>query len=308
VTVARPVAVRRTSHIDMSPDGERLRLSGRARDMVAAGVHADADVSVEVERGRVRTLATTPDRSEVAELVGLVAGSGFRAAVGRVLPAERGTALGLLLDDIPVAALISGYIMFRVASLTGDAAGAVRPDVLDRMTDMCSGWRGGGTAVVSIGQGRGLPLQDCPPAPDLDGDWHDQPRLGSGSMRRRRRIDVSPAGDGRWAVDAMFRDTFGAADGEEVLHEYSLTAVVGDDGRLEDIDAVPVELPFAECPWAAGNVRRLVGERADGLRSAVPRLLAGIDGCTHLNDLLRALGDVPWLIDAGQALPEAAER
>ena len=119
-------------------------------------------------------------------------------------------------------------------------------------------------------------------------------------MRRRRRIDLS-MDEQSWNVDAMFRDTYGEDDGvESVLHEYSVEATF-EDGIVATISAVPHVLPFPECPLAADNVGRLVGVRAEHLREVVRTDLSGIDGCTHLNDLLRALADVPDLAELAGA-------
>ena len=60
-----------------------------------------------------------------------------------------------------------------------------------------------------------------------------------------------------------------------------------------NVIADPRILPYAECPAAALNVQRLVGHAVDEFRQDVIETLPGILGCTHLNDVLRALADVP---------------
>jgi hypothetical protein len=55
-------------------------------------------------------------------------------------------------------------------------------------------------------------------------------------------------------------------------------------------------LPYRECPTAAGNVSRLVGSQLPALREKVLQDLRGTLGCTHLNDALRALAEVPRLV------------
>ena len=245
-------------------------------------------------------------------MVGSVVGSGFRAQVAAVLPGERGTPLGLLLDDLPGATLISGYVRVRSEAQAGLPTGSSVPAAaLDAMTDVCSGWRAGGRAMASVASGDGIPLQDCPPAPDLAGGegspdplaWHDIGPLAPGTMRRRRRIDVggaTPCENGKdrpVEVDAMFRDTYGEPDGTEVvLHEYGLQAVLDPAGLVvQTIEATPAVLPFGECPLAASNVEDLVGRAIGDFRSAVREQLRGIKSCTHLNDMLRVLADVAYL-------------
>ena len=55
-------------------------------------------------------------------------------------------------------------------------------------------------------------------------------------------------------------------------------------------------LPFPECPAAALAVGDLVGCELATLSRSVPDVLTGIRSCTHLNDLLRALGGVADLV------------
>jgi hypothetical protein len=68
---------------------------------------------------------------------------------------------------------------------------------------------------------------------------------------------------------------------------------------------VPRVLPYGECPLAVTYVGALTGLPLSELRGAVLERLRGPLGCTHLNDMLRALADVPALArqlpDSGQA-------
>src|SRR5690606_42045775 len=87
--------------------------------------------------------------------------------------------------------------------------------------------------------------------------------------------------------------------GRAAVHEYRVRATAErDTGALLTLDAVPRALPFPECPLAAGNLGRLLGTPLTELRDLVPRTLRGVDGCTHLNDAVRALSDVPALVAA----------
>jgi hypothetical protein len=53
-----------------------------------------------------------------------------------------------------------------------------------------------------------------------------------------------------------------------------------------------------ECPSAASNLSRLLGTPLPDLREKVLAELRGTVGCTHLNDALRALAEVPALCRA----------
>jgi hypothetical protein len=319
-TVARsPLSIRRTSHIDVvfteaSMTGP-LTLRGGARDLYtdAAGLgtvldEAEVEAPLDADR-RLRFLRTTPSMTGAGELEGLVVGPGFRSALARA--AGQGSAarspLYLLLDDLPVVALISGYAMvYRLgrsgSGQTGENLGGNSGANQSRLLkgDVCAGWRSDGTMMVALRSGQGMPVSVGPAAPLLlDPDdplgWHQVQEMAVPSMRRRRLVDVG------WAdplmVQAMFRDSHRAEDGvETVLHEYSVEASV-DPETMEVLDcqATPRSLPWIECPEAADSARRLAGQRVEGLRSFVRENLTGTTTCTHLNDLLRSLTDVAAL-------------
>ena len=121
-------------------------------------------------------------------------------------------------------------------------------------------------------------------------------------MRRRRLVQVT-AGD-PLVVWAMFRDTHVDPSGAEtVLHEYSLNAVVDPESMvLSNCVATPQVLPWVECPAAADSAPRLNGHAAAEIRDLVRREFRGTTTCTHLNDLLRSLGDLAVLAPAAKAL------
>jgi hypothetical protein len=171
------------------------------------------------------------------------------------------------------------------------------------MQARAEGSRGGGAHVTG------------PVAPDIeraDDPWahHELGELAPDSMRRRRRIDVRPGRPepGLVEVDALFRDTHMGDDGfETIIHEYVVEAIVDPQTMtFVAIRAVPHVLPWYECPQAAASAERLIGAPLAGLRPVVRAEFLGATTCTHLNDTLRALEDVPALI---QLVPQAsAER
>jgi hypothetical protein len=305
-------SIRRTMHVDVGARGSftsPLVIQGAARDLrtdeaEAGGVTVLAETAVSAGFDMARhleSLETTPAASWTEALIGTRAGGGFRRQLDAVVPpADAGSLLRLLLDDMPAAALISGYAWMRLARREGHhPAGLMPSNALDRMTDLCSGWRVGGTAVRSVEAGQGVPIQDCPPAPRGSADplaWHRVDVLARDWMRRRRCIDVRADPAGAFEIWAMFRDTVGEEDGAEVvLHEYAVRAT-GAGGVLESVEAEPRVLPFSECPAAAAAVGNLVGTELRVLASAVPDILRGIASCTHLNDLLRALAGADGLV------------
>ncbi|MET0577684.1 MAG: DUF2889 domain-containing protein [Ilumatobacteraceae bacterium] len=303
----RVPSIRRTSNIDTRRVDGQVLLTGAVRDLVTTSAGADVTGSASVDAvidaaGRLSSIETTPVRS-TGGLVGRTIGPGFRDAVRDAVPDEvaTGTPLALLLDDLPVAALISGYaLLYSGESPVAPAGGG------SLKADICSGWRSDGTMMVAIARGRGVPLSIGPSAPVIADEearepraWHPMAPLPASSMRRRRLLDVHPTDDG-WQITAMFRDTHSDGDAvETVLHEYVLTAIADPTtGVLTTCAAVPRVLPWVECPVAAASADRLVGRDVGSVRSIVRSELRGTSTCTHLNDLLRSLGDVPVLADA----------
>jgi hypothetical protein len=317
-----PGSVRRTETMDMlRPDGlfGPLVLSGRARDLATGldgggTVLAIAECSARIDfiGGRVLTeIGNTPGRPALQALLGRRVSSGFRSAVTDADPrlsAEDGL-LNLLLDDFPVATLVSGHAIG--AGLDGpgrtalslslaEATGQPRADRPAFRRDLCAGFADGGTIMNDVDATGRPPVVTGPPAPPLaTGDhlgWHETGRLGPHAMRRSRRMDVTPgplAG-----IDVLYRDSHVDEGGTEtIVHEYTVSATVDTaDGVLVRCSATPRVLPWVECPAAALSAGRLVGLPVGGLRRHIRDTFLGTSTCTHLNDTLRSLEDIPALL------------
>jgi Protein of unknown function (DUF2889) len=313
-----PGSVRRTTTIDMlrpaGPHGP-LELTAHGRDLLTGSdsdgralASASCRAVIDFLGGRLlEELSTTPPRP-LDGLLGTRVSSGFRGLVDATDPAlsTDDTLLYQLLDDFPVATLISGHAV-AAAFQPGQELPAMagRPGF---MPDLCAGWATGGTIMNGIDTNGRPPVVTGPDAPSLGdeadpGGWHATARLAPGSMRRARRIDVRPL-PGTTApavVDAMFRDSYVLPDGTEtIIHEYTLTAGI-DDGAVTTCEARPRVLPWVECPAAAASAVRLAGQPLRTLRSHVRASFTGTSTCTHLNDMLRALADVPALLELASA-------
>lgn len=305
----RPGSVRRTTSVDMlRPEGVLgpLLLVGRGRDVLTrddgtAEVVATGWVELEVAflDGRRVTAARTDDPAVPLEsLVGVPASSGFRARLEDLLSDERraGTLRYQLLDDVPVTTLVSGYAVGAAGVLdAAPRAGHVWTP------DLCAGWRSGGTIMVEIDTGGRPPNVTGPEEPDVwTGDdpfaWHELPALPAHGMRRLRRTDVW-TDDVQVHVSSWFRDSHADADlRRSVVHEYDVNlAAEQGSWRVFSASAAPRALPWLECPAAAGSAGRLEGRVLTDLRGEVRRDLTGVSTCTHLNDQLRSLADVPAL-------------
>lgn len=307
----RPGSVRRTSTVLMSwPGGlgTELHLQGRARDLrTPAGDPPEVlgEVELDVVTGRARdiqAIEARPAHPALSRLVGSRAGANFRSAIATELPgeADAGTPLYLLLDDLAGATLISGFAFFRWS----EQVPAIRARIADApsrvMRDVCSGFRDGSGALTPEGTIAGISQNTGRPGPLVDPQdtlgWHELGDHPAMAMRRARRIDVWKE-DGTILVDAMFRDSCWTPQGyEEVVHEYEIFASADPArGTLTALRAVPRVLPYAECPGAAPNASWMAGTDLRVMRSAVLERLRNADCCTHLNDALRALAEVPVL-------------
>ncbi len=302
----RPGSVRRTTTVDiLRPDGldGGLVLVGHGRDLVT---HADgtaeivgeatmrADVDYDDGR-RVLDLVTDPPDPALGALIGRRASSGYRRSLDELLAHRRGSALFLLLDDLPMAAMISGNV-FVITGHSIERLGVHNAPPVD----VCIGWRHGGLLLETVERtGRVLDARG-PRAPALvDASdplgWHPLAPLTTWSMRRARRLDVHvDAATGDVVAETMFRDVVVEEDGHEyAVHEYDLTARVdARTGIVTTIDAVPRAAPGPQCPGAATSAQRIVGAQLHAVRAFVRDDMPATTSCTHLNDALRALGDV----------------
>jgi hypothetical protein len=290
----RPGSIRRTSSVDMiGRDDGTLELRGAAAD---PGGQAECRAIVGAGR-ELSSLDLRPTVAGVDALLGRAVGRGFRALVDGLC--EPGTLPWVLLSELPVAALLSGY-----ASLyTGLFPSPIPDNVLAGLpVDICAGWAAPASFMLEIRSTREMPTPSGPVSPgDGDGDggaWHGMPALKPGSMRRQRLIERAGV-----AVWAMFRDSYARDDGViTVLHEYSVAATLTPDGeRIEQCVATPRVLPWAECPLAAASAGRMVGHRVTDLRGLVKSDLVGTSTCTHLNDLLASLSQADHLIESPAA-------
>jgi hypothetical protein len=270
-------------------------LDGSATELATAGLSATIELIARV----IRHIEVTPPVEAMSHLSGAPAMSGFRAAADRAAPELR-AARDLrytLLDDVPVATLISGHAL-SASGVLGDVAKSGYLPVADQ----CAGFATGGLLMNSFEAGDPVVVTG-PDAPDLDGGddpwaWHPMDVLPRHGMRRRRRVDVYDDGPDRVGVDAIFRDTYVRTDGvETIIHEYTLEAAVDPaTGVILESHATPRVLPWRECPAAVASAERIVGMTLPDLHFRVRQELFGTTTCTHLNDLLRSVADAEALI------------
>jgi len=313
--VRRPGSIRRTSSIDVTWPGGPLKsrqMAGRSRDILTPRdggkelVRASATMIAMVNFSRViEEISADPAPAALQKLVGQRGGGHLRQALREFLPEliEEALPLYLLLDDISGLSLISGW-----------ALALWYPDALDKMRHLvpaeqleslqdragvCWGLKPGNSGLdgshnmMSVAPADGGALRN--PLDPLG--WHDLPDDTGMSMRRARRVDVwREAGVIR--VEAAFQDSAPMPEGgRAALHEYVIHAAVDPATMaLQSLVPEPRVLPFHECPGAVVNAMKLVGTPIADMRQAVLEQLRGDVGCTHLNDALRSMAEVPSLL------------
>jgi len=310
--VRRAGSIRRTSTLDGTwPGGfgTQLRLDGRCRDAVthasvdAPVVVGEATASIGIGGNRtIEDIRADPDSDGLQQLVGCRGGGYLRSALAEFLPHELdgGTPLYLLLDDLSGGSLVAGFAwsQWRDQWMNADAKRPPRPN----MEGVCIGFAPGSSALdeqrSDVMTHRVQIVRKLVHDDDRHG-WHDLAELPPVSFRRARRIDVwrDPV-DGTIMIDSGFQDSAGHPEhGRVAVHEYGLHATADPATMtIRSVHADPRVLPFLSCPNAVDTADHVIGTPVAELRTTVLERLAKTNGCTHLNDALRALAEVPVLL------------
>ncbi|SFF78620.1 Protein of unknown function [Novosphingobium sp. CF614] len=311
-------SIRRTTSIDVSwpdgIDGERLFI-GTARDLATPSGTGEARVLAEArfearltDDKTITAISAEPSPPGLSRVVGARAGGHLRMQLREIIPEliQQGHPLYLILDDLSGSALVSTFAWLQwhpdhVELLRQRLGGEDPMARLSQRIDICWGLQEGNTGVRPGGS-RQHGVADAA-AGDLRNPldpqgWHALPNGHGPGFRRARRIDVMrDEAAGALRIDSAFQDSAAMPEGGRIaVHEYLLRAAV----NLASQEVLSIEpeariLPFPECPGAIGNTQRLLGRRLGDIRDDVLERLRGPDGCTHLNDALRALADVPRL-------------
>ena len=131
-----------------------------------------------------------------------------------------------------------------------------------------------------------------------DADAADAGPDGGGVLLHRRTIEFDAYDDGaRMRVTARLRDErpwAAQTGGIEHVHDMELGITVRkDDLTIESASCEMHRFPHAECPAITGAFGALVGLSVRrGYTKAVQERFGGTRGCTHLEQLARAIGPV----------------
>lgn len=305
-TPARPrPSLRRTTSITTAwPTAGRGQLSAVGRDLLTDTDGAAAVVSqlgftahLDEQTRQVIEIVASPGTPPLGMLVGLKVASGFRDCVADATH-EHVTStnvLALLLDDLPGAALVSGYAHLHAGTMV-----RANPASIASRSAICAGWAPDGVMMVAIRRHGLVPTPMGPPATSLQRDddpmaWHDIIDPAERSTCRTRRLDIWVDDDGLVQGDIAFRDTHRSSEGEvTTFHEYTARISVR-QGIIKDLAVTPHVLPWRECPSSVASAALVVGLPADRIKQHVRERGTGESTCTHLDDVLRSMTHIEAL-------------
>ncbi len=317
----RAGSVRRTTNIDVHwPNGvvADAIMEGSARDIFtpeadsAPVLLAEGSYKIKASPARaILEIEASPVHPSASQLVGIRGGGDSRLALGRIMGNIAGSPLYQILDDFAGASLVSRWIWSSWVddwqTKMREAVAANQVPMMRPMTNICTGFAEGASSLSADGFPAAGDRNPTPVGslvnPDDPEGWHVLADQSGPRFRRARRIDVWREND-LIQVDVGFQDSGPSPEGTRVaVHEYQLSVTADPETMaVTSLVATPRILPFRECPGAALKAQKMVGHVLGDFRNDVVETLPGIEGCTHLNDVMRALADVPKL---AEYLPQA---
>jgi DUF2889 family protein len=124
--------------------------------------------------------------------------------------------------------------------------------------------------------------------------------------------------DGLWDIEGHMTDrksySFPSDERGEVtagtpVHDMWIRITIDDDMVIKAIEAVTDASPFRMCPSITPNFQRLLGLAVrPGFIPKVKQLLGGVEGCTHLVELMGPIGTTAFQTVASSRNPKRRER
>ncbi len=130
---------------------------------------------------------------------------------------------------------------------------------------------------------------------------------------RRTTFQGFERDDGLWDIEGELIDTKPHAfeilgespwAANEPLHHMHIRLTLNNTMVIHDIAVAMDGVPHEPCPQAEAPMRRLIGESIGrGWRQTIDRHLGGVQGCTHLRELLFALATAAFQTRSGAFAP-----
>lgn len=110
--------------------------------------------------------------------------------------------------------------------------------------------------------------------------------------------------DGLWDIEGRIRDSKtydfenahrGRVEAGEPVHEMEVRLTLNDGFEVVAAEAATHAAPFAICPAITPNFERLAGLKVGpGWREAVRKRVGGVEGCTHIVEMIYAMATVAY--------------
>lgn len=121
---------------------------------------------------------------------------------------------------------------------------------------------------------------------------------------RRYEFEGYRRADGLWDIEGRITDTKSYGFDNEfrghiepgvALHDMSVRLTIDDDFVVRDVEAQTDAGPYAVCPAVTPNFKRLIGAQvARGWRRRLLETVGGVEGCTHITEMLGAMATVAF--------------
>jgi hypothetical protein len=123
--------------------------------------------------------------------------------------------------------------------------------------------------------------------------------------------------DGMYDIEARLTDVkrydfpnrlYGLVTAGMPIHDMWMRLTIDEAMKIHAVAAVTDSAPYPVCPGITPNFQRLVGVSIGmGWRKAIKERLGGVQGCTHLVELLAPLGTVAYQTIIGQKMRRERE-
>ncbi|WP_343565417.1 DUF2889 domain-containing protein [Kiloniella sp. b19] len=110
--------------------------------------------------------------------------------------------------------------------------------------------------------------------------------------------------DGLWDIEGRITDTKsydfpnawrGTIHVGEALHDMQVRLTINRDMEVINAEASIDDSPFAICPSITPNIKRVIGLKIGiGWRAGLRKVMGRTEGCTHLVEMLGAMGTVAF--------------
>ena len=110
--------------------------------------------------------------------------------------------------------------------------------------------------------------------------------------------------DGLWDIEGRIRDSKsygfdnahrGRVEAGEPVHEMEVRLTLNDGFEVVEAEATTHAGPFEICPAVTPNFARLAGLKVGpGWREAVRKRVGGVEGCTHIVEMIYAMATVAY--------------